>query len=283
MLEQMQTKDSKAIWKLQYKGSLLVEYAIILGLAAIFLVFNGFFDPIGDKAEKNAKAVNKDAYVYGGVPKGSVTQTPDGTTAPPHSSNGQIITGTSSGSGSPGDNSQPNIQFASNGKDEIWSTNVKDKIGAPKGQGQGVIKYFSTNELLSFDSEAKGKYRIFFNTDATKKTTNIENDKVYLPVYKNDNNHNKGKIDFGSLQIQVITYKYDNQKKLIIEVLRPSGIDQADIDQDGYFPIGDVELSIVEPCYVAFNFRGDNSEITGMKGGDRMERFIHDYMKIVKI
>ena len=197
MLEQMQTKDSKAIWKLQYKGSLLVEYAIILGLAAIFLVFNGFFDPIGDKAEKNAKAVNKDAYVYGGVPKGSVTQTPDGTTAPTHSSNGQIITGTSSGSGSPGDISQPNIQFTYDKSGDIWSTTEKKKIKPPKGQGQGNIKYFSPNETFSFDSEAKGKYRIFFNTDAKKETTNKKEGKVYLPVGENDVK------DFGSLEIHI--------------------------------------------------------------------------------
>lgn len=280
MLEQMQTKDSKSIWKLQYKGSLLVEYAIILGLAAIFLVFNGFFDPIGDKAEKNAKAVNKDAYVYGGVPKGSVTQTPDGTTAPPHSSNGQII-GTSSGSGSPGDNIETNIQFTfdkDNKKENtgvLWSTDTsEEKIRKYSPTNEGNTKFFSLDELLSFGSDDKGTYRIFFNKDEKKQTTNKVNGEVYLPVENNDKNDKNDKKDFGSLQIQVITYKYykyDEQNKLISEVLN-----------GGFFPIDDIVLTIDKPCYVAFNFKVEQDVIKGINS-ERMEIFISQYMKIVKL
>lgn len=275
MLEQMQTKDSKAIWKLQYKGSLLVEYAIILGLAAIFLVFNGLFDPIGDKAENNAKAVNKDAYVYGGVPKGSVTQTPDNNNTPPtHSSGGQIIAGTPSLPDTdkpnvpvkPGDDIQTNIEFTYDVNDQIWDTTKFDKTNAPGGS----IKYFSFNTLLSFGSDCIGKkYRIFFNVYASEKTTYKENGQVSLPV---DN----GKRDFGSIEIQVITYK--DQNILINEVLKPSGI-----DKDGYFSIGDIELSIDKPCYVAFNFRGDANVVGGNGKVGSKEEFIKQYMKIVEI
>ena len=269
MLEQVQTKDKKPIWKkLQYKGSLLVEYAIILGLAAIFLVFNGLFDPIGDKAETNAKAVNKDAYVYGGVPKGSVTQTPDDNNTPPtHSSGGQIIAGSSE---KPGDDIQPNIQFTYDNEGKIWMPYTKNGQIFKDDPHGGNKKYFSIGTLLSFGSDCIGKkYRIFFNVDASKQTTNKVNGQVSLPV---DN----GKRDFGSIEIQVITYK--DQNILINEVLKPSGI-----DKDGYFSIGDIELSIDKPCYVAFNFRGDANVVGGNGKVDPKEELIKQYMKIVEI
>ena len=278
MLEQMQTKDKKPIWKkIQYKGSLLVEYAIILGLAAIFLVFNGLFDPIGDKAENNAKAVNKDAYVYGGVPKGSVNQpTDDNDTPPTHSPSGPdgpiIVPDTDNVPVKPGDDIKTNIQFTYKDDGKIWMPYTKNGQIFKDYPPGGNKKYFSIGTLLSFGSDCIGKkYRIFFNDDASKQTTNKENGQVSLPVGDKKNNR-----DFGSIEIQVITYK--DQNIFINEVLKPSGI-----DKDGYFSIGDVELYIDRPCYVAFNFRGVASVVSGNGNDDPKVGFINKYMKIVEI